>query len=62
VYAKVNPSGCAERYGLVQVRLDLFLEAGEVRYDDPRFYVVDETSKKYLKGYKGKLNPDGTPQ
>jgi len=38
VYAKVNPSGCAERYGLVQVRLDLFLEAGEVRYDDPRFY------------------------
>ena len=61
MYAKVNPSGCAERHGLVQVRLDLFLEAGDARYNDSRFYVVDETSRKYLKGYTGKVNPDGSP-
>jgi len=60
-YAKVNPSGCTERYGLVQVRLDLCLEAGDVRYDDPRFYVIDETSRAFLKGYAGKVDADGVP-
>ena len=61
-YAKINPTGCTERYGLIQVRLDLFLESGDVRYDDPRFYVIDTTSKKYVLGFTGKLDKEGQPR
>ena len=60
-YGVVNRSGCTERYGLVQVRLDLCLEAGEVRWNDLRFYQVDQTSKAYLRGYRGKLDELGLP-
>lgn len=61
MYGKVNPTGTTERYGLVQVRLDLCLEAGDVRYDDPRFFQIDTTSTAYLRGYKGKVDAEGTP-
>jgi hypothetical protein len=54
MYGKVNPSGTCERHGLIQTRLDFFLEEGDYRYDDPRFYIVDETSEAYLAGYTGK--------
>lgn len=60
-YAKVNPTGCAERHGLIQARLDMFLESGDVRFDDTRFYVIDETSKEYLAGYTGKVDEFGSP-
>jgi len=60
-YAKVNPSGTTERHGLIQTRLDMFLESGDVRYDDPRFYVIDQTSTAFLKGYKGKVDEFGSP-
>ena len=60
-YGVVNRSGCTERYGLVQVRLDLCLEAGDVRWNDPRFYQVDQTSKAFLRGFKGKLDDLGSP-
>jgi hypothetical protein len=61
MYGKVNPTGCTERYGLIQVRLDFFLGKGDARYDDPRFYQVDPTSKEYLLGYTGKLDEFGSP-
>jgi hypothetical protein len=53
-YAVVNPSGTCERHGLIQVRLDFCLEPGDARYDDPRFYVIDEASKAFKRGYEGK--------
>lgn len=57
-YGKVNPTGCAERYGLIQVRLDFCLESGDVRYDAPRFYVIDWDNAV---PYTGKLDKEGQP-
>jgi len=59
MYARVEPSGCTERYGLVQVCLSMCLEEGNFRYDDPsRFYVIDWNSKEALEGFKGKTITD----
>lgn len=57
----VNPSGTTERYGLIQIRLDFCLDEGDSRYNDSRFYVIDETSKAFTRGYKGKLDEFGSP-
>lgn len=61
MYGKVNPSGTTERYGLIQTRLDFFLESGDVRYNDPRFYQIDQSSRACLRGYKGKVDEFGSP-
>jgi len=61
-YARLEPSGCAERYGLVRVRLAMCLEEGDVRYNDPsKFFVTDWNSPEALAGFKGKtvLNEEG---
>ncbi|MDX9803578.1 MAG: hypothetical protein RBS96_06080, partial [Dehalococcoidales bacterium] len=50
-YAKINKSGCCEKYGNVQIRVDFFLEENDPRYEDTRVQVIDETSKEYQKGY-----------
>ena len=33
-YAKINKSGCIERHGNVQVRVDFYLEPEDPRYSD----------------------------
>ncbi len=33
-YAKVEPKGCVERHGNVQVKLSFYLEPGDARYDE----------------------------
>jgi len=60
-FAKIEPSGCCERYGVVQVRLDMFLEEGNARWDDPRFYVTDWNSPEALAGYKGLVDKEDYP-
>ncbi len=37
MYVKVEPSGCVERHGLVQIRLAMYLEPGDYAYE--RYYV-----------------------
>jgi len=60
-YARIEPSGCCERYGLIQTRFDIFLNEGDKRYNDLRFYQIDQTSKEYLKGYQGLVDLEGNP-
>ena len=62
MYARVEPSGCTERYGLVQVRLSMCLEEGDFRYDDPsRFHVIDWNSHEARLGYQGLVDVEGRP-
>jgi hypothetical protein len=43
MFVRVEPSGCTERKGMVQVRLDFFLEEGDARYKERRIEVPSET-------------------
>jgi len=61
MYARVEPSGCTERYGLVQVRLSMCLEEGDQRWGDRRFYQVDQASAEFLFGYQGLVDVEGNP-
>ena len=57
---KVEPSGCSERKGKVQVRFSMYLEKGDYGYE--KMHVeVPVVPADGLKSYKGKLNEDGTP-
>lgn len=60
-YIKIDPSGCCIHKGWIQVRVNMYLDPTDPRYSEHHVSVVDETSAKFLKGYIGKLNPDGTP-
>ena len=60
-YGRIEPSGCTERYGLVQVRLSMCLEEGDARYSDPRFYVINPDSMPFKRGYQGLIDADGRP-
>ena len=40
-YAKINKSGCCEKYGNVQIRVDFFLEENDPRYYDTYVQVPD---------------------
>ena len=59
---KVNPSGCSERKGMVKVRIDMFLEPGEARYDE-RYYQwpVGPGEPGYIP-YDGRVDELGSPQ
>ncbi len=61
IYGFVEPSGTTERNGMVQVRLDLCLDEGAYRYNDERFYVIDQSSPEYQAGYQGELDKEGYP-
>jgi hypothetical protein len=41
MFVKVEPSGCTERKGMVQVRLDFFLDEGDARYKERRVEVPE---------------------
>jgi len=56
-YFKVNPTGCNERYGTVQVRFDCHLEQTDPGYADHRVTVPVIPPG----GYSGKVNDNGNP-
>lgn len=60
MYAKIEPTGCSVRRGAVQLRIDLFLEPFEPRYAEHYVQAVDEGSKAFKNGYKGRMK-DGEP-
>jgi hypothetical protein len=57
MYVKIEPSGCCERKGLVQVRLAMYLGSKDYGYD--RCYVTVPVFPE--KGYTGKVNEMGQP-
>lgn len=56
------PSGThVDSKGNLKIRLDFIPGPEDKSYAEQRVYVVDEASKEFLAGYKGKLNADNTP-
>lgn len=60
-FAKIEPTGCGIHKGRAKLRLDFFLNPDDPNYDKHHVYVVDETSKEYQRGYKGKVDDEGNP-
>ena len=54
MHFKVNPTGCGERKGLVEVRYDLYLDPNDYGYAD-HYVIVPDLPKE---GYQGKDDPD----
>lgn len=44
-YAKIEPTGCCVHKGLIQVRINLYLEFGDPRYDE--HHIWDEVNEKW---------------
>jgi len=61
MYAEIEKSGIHVRDGLVAVRFAFYLEPFDPRYSEHYVFVMDEMSKEFLKGYKGKVNEWGQP-
>jgi len=57
-YAKIEPSGCCERHGNVQARLDMFLEPDDARYDE-RYILVPIIPSE---GYTGRVDKEDNPE
>lgn len=57
MFAKIEPSGCLERYGLVQVRIAMYLEPGDYKYNDHHILapIIPE------EGYPGEVDAMGHP-
>ena len=60
-YAVLEPSGCYVEDGKISLRIDMFLDPSDANYYREHVYVIDETSKEYQAGYKGKLDKDEQP-
>jgi len=60
-YVEIEPSGCQENHGNVEVRYAFYLKPGAARYDEQHVYVIDETSSEFLKGYPGKVDEQSSP-
>ncbi len=56
-YVKIEPSGCCERNGMVQVRFCMHLDDKDYGYDKHHIQVPDFTGAEY----KGKVDKDGNP-
>lgn len=56
-YVKINPTGCNERKGLVQVRFDCYLEPTDAGYSEYHVTVPVVPAE----GYPGKVDDMGTP-
>jgi hypothetical protein len=57
VYFTVNPTGCGERKGFVEVRYDLYLEPGDHGYAEHYVQIPVWPDG----GYPGNVNADGSP-
>lgn len=58
MYAVIETSGCSVRRGAVQIRIDLFLEPGDLKYDEHHLWVVDTDSDAYKAGFHGAALPN----
>lgn len=56
-FVKINPTGCNERKGLVQVRFDCYFEPTDPGY--PEYHVTVPVIP--AEGYPGKVNKMGSP-
>lgn len=58
MYFKVEPSGCCERKGMVQIRYDFYLHPGDYGHKERRVKapIMPEG------GYQGPLKDDGSPE
>ena len=61
MYAEIEKSGIEVQDGLVRVRFAFFCEPFDPRYAEHFVQVIDQTSKEFKVGYKGKLNEHGMP-
>lgn len=61
MYIKIEPSGCCERYGSVQVRFSMYLDEEDARYEEHHIYVVDQSCPIWQAGYKGAIDEEGRP-
>jgi hypothetical protein len=61
MFVKVEPTGCCERKGMVQVRFSMYLDPGDARYSETYVQTVDVSSPEFLAGYTGKLDKQGNP-
>jgi len=55
MHLKIEPSGCCERKGMVQVRFDFFLDPEDQGYEIVTLPIFPE------EGYPGEVNEFGTP-
>lgn len=56
--AVIEPTGTSVRRGAVQIRIDLFLDEQDARYNECHLWVVDTDSAEYKAGYSGSTMPD----
>lgn len=57
MYVKIEPSGCVERKGLVQIRFCMYLEPGDYGYDIHHVQVPIIPKA----GYQGEKDSEGSP-
>ncbi|MFA5436358.1 MAG: hypothetical protein WC372_10020 [Candidatus Neomarinimicrobiota bacterium] len=57
MYCKIEPTGCCERKGLVQIRLCFYLDKDDYGYGKHHIQVPDFTDAKY----EGKVDELGNP-
>jgi len=58
MYVKVEPSGCCERKGLVQIRFCMYLDEGDYGYNAHHVQVPVMPEE----GYKGDVDGEGRPK
>ena len=57
MFVRIEPSGCCERKGKVQIRLAMYLESGDYGYEKHHVYLPDLSFSEY----KGELDEKGVP-
>lgn len=57
MFVKIEPSGCCERKGMVQIRFCMYLDKSDYGYEKHYIQVPDFTGTKY----KDKVDKEGNP-
>lgn len=58
MYVRVEPSGCCERKGLVQIRFCMYLDEGDYGYEKHHIQVPVIPEE----GYQGEIDEEGNPK
>lgn len=61
MYVEIEPSGCSERNGMLQIRLAMYLDEGDYGYDKRYLPFPTVPEGGFLKGYPGKKTENGSP-
>lgn len=61
MYVKVEPTGCCERKGLVQIRFSMYLEEGDYGYEKLHRLVPLILEGGLTGGYTGEVDSNGYP-